>query len=128
MNLIDIAIDGLKVALVAVILTLLALYGVEAWVIEDDARVAKLQRHMYDVAMRHDGPAAPTGVRPNYGEPSERNVRHFQDAFAFVKVPVALLKRSCAISGPPIHLKLMIPTRRPTREKPEPAASARWRG
>jgi hypothetical protein len=57
-----------------------------------------------------------------------QRLRRFPDAFAFAKVLVALLRRSCAISGPPIRLKLMIPRRRPTREKPEPAASTRWRG
>jgi hypothetical protein len=44
--------------------------------------VEKLQQHLYDVAYGRAtvGPAAPTGVRPNYGEPSEPKVTIFQDA------------------------------------------------
>jgi len=78
----DYLIAFLQVAIVATILGIVALVAVEAWVAEDNARVVNLQKHFYDIAMSTDvsPPRAPTGVRPNYGEPSEPKVRVFQDA------------------------------------------------
>ena len=78
----DYLITFLQVAIVATILGIVALVAVEAWVAEDNARVVNLQKHFYDIAMSTDvsPPRAPTGVRPNYGEPSEPKVRYFQDA------------------------------------------------
>lgn len=71
-----------QIVIVGLILMLVALVAADAWIKEDIARVQKLKRHFYEVSMSVDaaGPAAPTGVRPNYGEPSEPKVRHFQDA------------------------------------------------
>jgi len=78
----DYLITFMQVAIVATILGIVAMVGVNAWIIEDDARIAKLKQHVYDVAYSRAtvGPAAPTGVRPNYGDLSEPQVRHFQDA------------------------------------------------
>ena len=55
---------------------------VAEWIAEDNARVVNLQKHFYDIAMSTDvsPPKAPTGVKPNYGAPSEPKVRYFQDA------------------------------------------------
>ena len=78
----DILISVFQVAIVATIIGIVALVGVNAWILEDTERVAKLKQHFYDVAYSRATvvPAAPTGVRPNYGEPSEPKVRYFQDA------------------------------------------------
>ena len=78
----DILISVLQAAIVFTILGIVALVAVDAWVAEDITRVEKLQKHFYDVAMSTDvsPPRAPTGVKPNYGEPSEPKVRYFQDA------------------------------------------------
>ena len=77
----DYLITFFQAAIVATILGIVAMVGVNAWIIEDDARIAKLKQHVYDVAYaRAEGPKAPTGVRPNYGDLSEPKVRHFQDA------------------------------------------------
>jgi hypothetical protein len=78
----DYLITFMQVAIVATILGIVALVAVDAWVEEDIARVQKLKQHFYDVAYSRAtvGPAAPTGVRPNYGEPSEPKTKVFQDA------------------------------------------------
>jgi hypothetical protein len=78
----DYLITFLQVAIVATILGIVALVAADAWMKEDIARVEKLKQHFYDVAHARAtvGTAAPTGVRPNYGEPSEPKVRYFQDA------------------------------------------------
>lgn len=78
----DILISLFQVAIVATIIGIVALVAADAWMREDIARVEKLKRHFYEVSLSKDaaGPAAPTGVRPNYGESSNPNVRHFQDA------------------------------------------------
>jgi hypothetical protein len=78
----DIIIRTLQVAIVALILTIVAMVGVDAWVEEDIARVDKLQKHFYDVAMSTDvsPPKAPTGVKPNYGALAEPKTRVFADA------------------------------------------------
>ena len=78
----DFLISAFQVAIVTTILGIVALVAVEAWVAEDNARVVNLQKHFYDVAMSTDvsPPKAPTGVKPNYGAPSQPKVRHFQDA------------------------------------------------
>ena len=72
----------LQVAIVVTIIGIGALLAVDAWIAEDNARVVNLQKHFYDVAMSTDvsPPKAPTGVKPNYGAPSQPKVRHFQDA------------------------------------------------
>ena len=81
-NLEDFLIGFFQLAIVATILGIVALVAVDAWVAEDNARVVNLQKHFYDIAMSTDvtPPKAPTGVKPNYGEPSEPKVRYFQDA------------------------------------------------
>lgn len=78
----DILISVFQVTIVTLILSIVALVAVDAFVKEDIARVEKLRRHFYEVSMSMDatGPAAPTGVRPNYGESSESKVRFYQDA------------------------------------------------
>ena len=77
----DILISILQVAIVATIIGIVALVAADAWMREDIARVEKLKRHFYEVSMSRDAavPAHPTGVRPNYGEPSEPRTRVFQD-------------------------------------------------
>ena len=86
----DILISVFQVAIVTMILFIVALVAADAWMKEDIARVAKLKQHVYEVAYGRAtmGPAAPTGVRPNYGESSEPKptdkakpkVTYFQDA------------------------------------------------
>jgi hypothetical protein len=86
----DILISVFQVAIVATIIGIVALVAADAWMKEDIARVEKLKQHIYDVAYGRAtvGPAAPTGVRPNYGESSEPKptdlakpkVTYFQDA------------------------------------------------
>ena len=77
----DILISVFQVAIVATIIGIVALVGVNAWILEDTARVHKLKQHIYDVAYSRAtvGPAAPTGVRPNYGDLSEPKTRVFAD-------------------------------------------------
>ena len=79
------------IAVVAVII-FIAKVGVDALIKEDIIRVEKLQQHQYDVALRtgsYSTPAAPSGLKPNYGESSTRprpedlavpKTRMFQDA------------------------------------------------
>ena len=78
----DILISVFQVAIVTLILFIVAMVAVDAYIADEDARIAKLKQHIYDVAYGRAtvGPAAPTGVRPNYGEPSEPKTRVFQDA------------------------------------------------
>ena len=78
----DYLIAFFQFAIVTTILGIVALVAVDAWVAEDNARVVNLQKHFYDIAMSTDvtPTKAPTGVKPNYGEPSEPKVRYFQDA------------------------------------------------
>ena len=78
----DILISVFQVAIVSLILGIVAMVAVQAFIIEDDARIAKLKQHIYDVAYGRAtvGPAAPTGVRPNYGALSEPKTRVFADA------------------------------------------------
>jgi hypothetical protein len=72
----------LQWAICALVIFILAGAGVNAWIIEDDVRIAKLKQHLWDVAYGRNtvAPAAPTGVRPNYGDKAEPKVRYFQDA------------------------------------------------
>lgn len=83
-TLIDYAIIAVQVAICAVVLFIVAYYFSDAWVREDTARVEKLGRHIYEVALNREratvAPAAPTGVKPNYGDLSEPKTRVFQDA------------------------------------------------
>jgi hypothetical protein len=78
----DILISVFQFAIVATIIGIVALVAVDAWVDEDNARVANLQKHFYDVAMSTNvtPPKAPTGVKPNYGALSEPRTKVFQDA------------------------------------------------
>lgn len=82
LNIEDVLIRALQVAIAALILTIVALVAADAWVKEDLLRVEKLKQHFYDVAYAHaaTGPAAPAGLKPNFGEPSEPKTRVFQDA------------------------------------------------
>lgn len=81
-NLEDIIISVFQVAIVATIIGIVALVAAEAWIKEDIARVEKLKQHVYDVAYGKAtyGPAAHTGVRPNYGDLAEPRTKVFQDA------------------------------------------------
>jgi hypothetical protein len=81
-NLEDYLITFFQVAIVATIIGIVAFVAAEAWTKEDIARVEKLQKHFYDVAYSRAtlGTAAPTGVRPNYGDNSEPKTRVFADA------------------------------------------------
>jgi hypothetical protein len=77
----DILISVMQGAIVTLILFIVALVAADAWIKEDVARVEKLKQHIYDVAYGRAtaGPAAPTGVRPNYGDLSEPKTRVFAD-------------------------------------------------
>jgi hypothetical protein len=77
----DILISVFQFAIVATILGIVALVAVDAWVDDDNARVANLQKHFYDVAMSTDvsPPKSPTGVKPNYGALAEPKTRVFAD-------------------------------------------------
>ena len=81
-NLEDYLITFFQVAIVATIIGIVALVAADAWMKEDIARVEKLKQHFYDVSMSTDvsPPRAPTGVKPNYGAPSEPKTRVFADA------------------------------------------------
>ena len=81
-KLLDVAIYGLQIAIVAGILTLIALFAVDAYIADEDARVAKLQQHLYDVALGRGtyGPAAPTGLRLAPTDKAQPKVTYFQDA------------------------------------------------
>ena len=78
----DVIIITLQVAICAMIIGIGAMFAVDAWVKEDIARVDRLKQHIYDVAYGKAtyGPAAPRGVRPNYGDLSEPKTRVFADA------------------------------------------------
>ena len=80
----DYAIIAVQVAICAVVIGTVAYFGVHAWIAEDTARVEKLARHIYDVALNREratvAPAAPTGVKPNYGDLADPKTRVFQDA------------------------------------------------
>ena len=80
-KLLDVAIWFVQFCIVAVILVAVAYYGAHAWIAEDDARVAKLEQHLYDIAMGRGtyGPEAPTGVRLAPGDLAEPRTRVFQD-------------------------------------------------
>lgn len=54
------------------------LEGLERQVFVEQARMAK---HFYDLALSGDTtpPAPPTGLHPNYGEPSDRRLHFFTD-------------------------------------------------
>ena len=70
-----------QVAIVATIIGIVALVGVNAFIKEDIARVEKLKQHLYDVAFSRAtvGPSAPTGLKPNYGDLSTPKTRVFAD-------------------------------------------------
>ena len=78
-ELLTVSVQG---AIVALILFVVAMVAVEAWEKEDVARVEKLQKHFYALAISREtlGPAAHTGVRPNFGESSEPKTNTYQDA------------------------------------------------
>jgi hypothetical protein len=77
----DILISVLQGAIVTIILVIVALVAVDAFIKEDDARIAKLRQHFYDVAYSRStvGPAAPTGLKTNYGALAEPKTRVFAD-------------------------------------------------
>ena len=68
----------LKFLLICAIAIVGGKYAAEAWIAEDAARVAKLERHFYEVALARS-PLPPQNVRPNYGDLSEPKTRAFQD-------------------------------------------------
>ena len=76
----DLLVVFFQFAIVATIIGIGAMWAADAWMREDVARVEKLKQHFYDLAYsRVEGPKAPTGVRPNYGAPSEPKTRVFAD-------------------------------------------------
>ena len=77
----DFLIRTFQVAIVALVLTIVALVGSDAWIKEDIARVEKLKQHLYDVAYGRAtrGPSAPTGVRPHYTDKAEPRTRVFAE-------------------------------------------------
>ena len=67
----------LQWAICCLVIFILAMFAVDAWIAEDNARVVKLQQHLYDIAFRHDPvPAAP----PKPTELSTPKVTYFQDS------------------------------------------------
>lgn len=78
----DVLVRIIQAAICAIILLALAMVGVDAWIKEDTARVAKLKKHIYDIALSRGtyGPAAPTGVRPRYDSLATPKTKVFQDA------------------------------------------------
>jgi hypothetical protein len=73
----DRLITFLQVTICTLILLIIALYAAYAWIAEDDARIAKLQQHLYDIALRHDPvPAAP----PKPTDLAKPKVTYFQDS------------------------------------------------
>ena len=83
----DYAILLVQVAICAVVIGTVAYYFADAWVREDTARVSKLQKHLYEVAYSRAtvAPAAPTGVRPNYGDMSTPKTQVFADTSVKLK-------------------------------------------
>lgn len=87
----DHLITAFQVVIVALIIFVGALFGVNAWMREDIARVAKLKQHFYEVSLSTSTdvtpPKPPAGVKPNYGESSapkptdlaKPKVTYFQD-------------------------------------------------
>ena len=82
----DYLITFLQVAIVATIIGIVALVAADAWMKEDIARVEKLRKHFYEVALSTSTdvtpPKPPTGVKPNYGDLAEPKTRVFQDSSA----------------------------------------------
>jgi hypothetical protein len=80
-NLENTIIGCLAGAICALILFILAMLFVDAWIEEDNERVARLHKHLYDITLGTDvtPPKAPTVLQPNYGEPSKPKVTYFQD-------------------------------------------------
>lgn len=81
-KLLNVAIWFVQFLIVFVILGAVAYYGAHAFIADNEARAAKLQRHLYDVALGRGtyGPAAPTGVRLAPMDKAEPKTRVFQDA------------------------------------------------
>ena len=67
----------LQWAICTMIIFIVAMFAADAWIAEEDSRVARLQQHLYDISLRHDHvPAAP----PKPSDLAEPKVRYFQDA------------------------------------------------
>ena len=67
----------LQWAICCLVIFIIAMFAVDALIAEEDSRVARLQQHLYDIALRHDPvPAAP----PKPTDLAEPKVRYFQDA------------------------------------------------
>ena len=81
-RLLNVAIWFVKFLIVFVILGAVAYYGAHAWIAEDKTRAARLEQHLYDVALGRGvyGPAAPTGLRLAPTDKAQPKVTYFQDA------------------------------------------------
>ena len=67
----------LQWAICFLVIFILAMFAVDALIAEEDSRVARLQQHLYDIALRHDPvPAAP----PQPTDLAVPKTRMFQDS------------------------------------------------
>ena len=67
----------LQWAICFLVIFIIAMFAVDALISEEDSRVARLQQHLYDIALRHDPvPAVP----PQPTDLAKPKVTHFQDA------------------------------------------------
>ena len=69
----DILIIGLQVAIVALVVTIGAMFAVDAWIKEDIARVEKLKQHIYGVTEQR------TYAIPNPHDLAEPRTRVFAE-------------------------------------------------
>jgi hypothetical protein len=67
----------LQWAICFLVIFIIAMFAVDALIIEDDARISKLNQHLYDIALRHDPvPAGP----PQPTDKAVPKTRMFQDS------------------------------------------------
>jgi hypothetical protein len=67
----------LQWAICCLVIFIIAMFAVDALIAEEDSRVARLQQHLYDIALRHDPvPAAP----PKPTDLAKPKVTYFQDS------------------------------------------------
>ena len=67
-----------KFAVMAAIAIVMVYYGLEAWIVEDNIRVAKLEQHFYELALNR-APAPPQNVRMQPKELAQPKTQVFQD-------------------------------------------------
>ena len=79
----EFVISILQVAIVTLILTIVAMVAADAWVKEDTARVERLSRHIYEVALHRERATlepTTTPAQPQPGDVAQPKTRVFQDA------------------------------------------------